>query len=677
MLAVLLAGVPGSPLHGETVSSVEPIRVTAWQENEDDASAMRPETDPKSIRNPYRVPETARFGTEILTEKEIRAYAPKDIFDLLDKAAGMNMTYQGRRSPYFLDERSGGTLTYIIDGAILPTSVSRILQKIPISAIEQIEIVRGSTTLNLAPSIPAGSAASGSGLVTGYVIIRTKKPLKTEARFTAFIENPEGSPAGNGQSAYAGTTFGQKDEFADGYLGLAGSRFDRPGKSSRFDGQDGRSGMATVGYRTGKFSVGFMGYRDEGRFELQRGVTHSGSLANDRWAYDPLKTTVLSTDMSMNWSDNQVTMLSLFTTKYEQYEHNGSFLNSTETERQFEEETRGLSLRHNARFENTLVSLGGQLVGSEGFGATLNNAYNNFETSIRGWSAAVEQKLFDGRVSVDAGVRQDIQHIDRSSLKAANDKVNNDIDMPPSRIFAFGGKWNISDMFALSTRYYNGRQGNSGELDFVTKADVQLDPEEQHRFEIALEGNISKYFRPILTWFDIDIKNQKTPSADTYIVDGETYYYYTQSDSRRRGIELGIKGNITPRTAYGLSWTHLVENEVTSAKGTTDNNGSYYPENLISAFISHAWDDYRFSFSIKQVGEWDTSSSPAGIITADLGDYTRVDANIARDFVFDTHKLTATLYGRNLTDEHYVTRYVTGYYPDRGRTIGLELSFVY
>jgi len=680
MLAVLLAGIVGPQLRAETVS-VEPIRVTASQESGEERQAKRPETDPKSIRNPYRVPATASFGTEILTEKEIEAYAPKDLIDLIDKVAGMHVTYSGRRSPYMFEERGGGTLTFILDGAVLPASVSRILQKIPLTAIEQIEIVRGSTTLNLAPGIPVGSASSGSGLVTGYVIIRTKKPLKTEARLSAYVESPEGHPVGNGQSIYAGTTFGRKGEFVDGYVGLMGSRYDRPGKSSWFDGQDGRSGMATVGYKTGKFSVGFMGYRDEGRFELQRGVRFDGTLAPERWAYDPLKTTVLSSEMSMNWSENQVTMLSLFSTKYEQYENNGSFLNSTETYRQFEEETRGISLRHNAQFGGTLVSLGGQLVKSEGFGANLFNAYNNYESSIRGWSIAAEQKLLDGRITLDAGFRQDNQHVENASAsrKPSNviEYINNNIDMPPSRIIAFGGKWNISDMFALSARYYDGRQGNSGELDFVTKADVKLDPEEQHRFEIALEGNISTYFRPMLTWFDVDIKNQKTPSEETCEIEGETYYYYTQSDSRRRGIELGVRGNITPKTTYGVSWTHLVENEVTNTSGTTDNNGSFNPENLVNAYLSHAWADYRFNFSLKQVGAWNTSTSPAGVIPADLGDYTRLDANIARDFGFDTCKLTATLYGRNLTDEHYVSRYVTGYYPDRGCTVGVELCLVY
>jgi iron complex outermembrane receptor protein len=62
---------------------------------------------------------------------------------------------------------------------------------------------------------------------------------------------------------------------------------------------------------------------------------------------------------------------------------------------------------------------------------------------------------------------------------------------------------------------------------------------------------------------------------------------------------------------------------------------------------------------------------------ADLGDYQRIDANIAKDFKFDGYTLTSKLYGRNLSNDQYATRYVTGYYYDRGRTLGLELSMAF
>ncbi|MGE0052024.1 MAG: Plug domain-containing protein, partial [Arcobacter sp.] len=72
-----------------------------------------------STKNLYRVEKTAQFGTEVITQEEIKAQNPKDIFDLLNKTAGLDVTYQGRKHPYFVNMRGGGNITYILDGAIL------------------------------------------------------------------------------------------------------------------------------------------------------------------------------------------------------------------------------------------------------------------------------------------------------------------------------------------------------------------------------------------------------------------------------------------------------------------------------------------------------------------------------------------------------------------------------
>ena len=72
-----------------------------------------------------------------------------------------------------------------------------------------------------------------------------------------------------------------------------------------------------------------------------------------------------------------------------------------------------------------------------------------------------------------------------------------------------------------------------------------------------------------------------------------------------------------------------------------------------------------------------TGQNPAAPWVADeknLGGYTLLGANIRRDFNIEPFLLSITLFGRNLLDDDYSTRYVTGYYPDRGRTLGAEVS---
>lgn len=657
-----------------STSSLEPVKVTASEINE------REDLKPDSITNLYRVESTAQFGTQVLTQKEIDAYAPKDFFDLMDKATGLDLTYQGRKSPFFLNMRGGGSITYIIDGAILPSTANRILYKLPMSAIEEIQIIRGSTALALAPSIGIGASNSGSGLNTGFIVIRTKQPKKTEGLLTGYLEQAVSQPSANGESLYVGTRLGSVTSGLNGYIGGLISRYDRPSKDSWFDGSDACSGMVSGGINFGRFSLNMMGYKDSGRFEMQRGVTVLASLDNSKWYYDPIKTNIFSTDMSMQWNESQATLFSAFKTDYSQAEIAESFANTSHTEKHYDETTKGYSLRHNARFGDTLIQLGGQITNSNGFGPNLSSSYNKFDTSVSGYSASIEQKFLNGDIVLDAGYRRDVKHINNSSTSAIKNAANNNVDMAPAEVIALGALWKINPIFSLNGRYFQGTEGTSGDFDLKTQDGSALHAEKQKRTEIALEAKIVPYFKPMVTWFNVDFTNQKSATSNTYTdADGNIYYYYTESDSLRRGIELALKGEISKNTTYSFAWTRMTNNETTDSSGvTTDSIGGSTPENSFTALLSHNWDTYRANISAKKIDGWSSSTSAMGTAyNVKLGDYTRVDANIAGDFKFNNYKFTGKLYGRNLSDVNYATRYTTGYYYDRGRTLGVELSMVF
>lgn len=671
----------------ETAKTVEESRTSTEQPLQIEpvtvvADPQRKDLDPDSITNLYRVEKTARFGTEVFTEEDIRELKPSDVYDLLDKAVGMNLSYQGRRRPFTIDQRGGGSFTYIVDGAVLPPSVDRILYKFPVSAIEQLQIVRGSTSLTLGPSIPIGASGSGSGLNTGYIIIRTRQPKKTEAILSGAAEKSEGGhPWSTRESLFLGTRF-EVSPLLDGYLGGMAAKTDRPGKDSRFDGRNSEGGMLNGGLRLGRFNVNLLGYYDEGRSEMQRGIAEDGTLSDVKWYYDPLRASILSTDMAMQWTPNQVSLLNLFQTRYDQNEHNDSFVSSATSWRDYEDETWGGGLRHNARFGNTLIQLGGQYSNSNGFGGNLSKGYNKYDTTVWGWSASLEQSFFDGRLVFDGGYREDTKHIDNASSgrnqSQANDDANNDVDMAPSKVFALGAHWQMTRIFALDARYYYGDQGTSGDFDMRLVGDAEPHAEKQERIELALSADVAAWFRPALTWFNIEAENAKSATSNTYELGGGTYYYYTEGDELRRGLELLIKGDFGQGTAYQVSWTHMLDNETTADGETTNLSGVKKPRNLYSARLSHAWRAWRANLSVKRVDEWSDSSSPMGTAeTQGLGGYTRFDANIQRDFRWRDLMLTLTLYGRNLGDKHYATRYVTGYYYDRGRTIGTELTVRY
>lgn len=644
------------------------------------ASPWRKDLQAQSLENPYRVESTAEAGSQTMSREDIAALAPKDVIDLLDKASGLNVTYQGRRSPFFVDERGGGNLTYILDGAVLPTQCNRILQSIPVEAIEEVKIVRGSTSLALGPSIPLASSsplgptASGSGINTGFVIIRTRRPQATELRAATYAEKAVSQPVARGLGAYAGSSY---EDTANGSgLFLAGtiSHDDMPSKDSWYDGRNSDAYLLTGGFHYGKFALTGNGYLSRARFEMQRGVTFSGALDTCMWAYDPLTTVVLSSNGTMSWSPNEVTLLDLYYTKYEQNEIDASSKSAIATTRYYSEKTGGASLRHNLRLGSTLFQLGGEYIWGRGFGPNTNQVYNNWEVEVYGFSGTVEQKLWKDQITLDAGYRQDAKHIDRSANKASLLAADSNVTLAPSHVVTAGASWNPG-ILNLSVRGFGGYEGASGDFDLKTKKGVALHAEKQGRVEASLEGTVLPYARPMVTWFLVDIENQKAASADTYSVDGETYYYYSETDSRRQGLEFQVNGDFGQIMSYGICWTHMLVNESDSSGITTDNNGALYPENTVTGRISARWHGWRLNFTAKEVGAWNSSVSAMGkVINVGLGDYLRLDANVAKDFRMGKSYFTAELYGRNLLNDHYSSRYTTGYYKDRGLTVGTRLS---
>lgn len=631
-----------------------------------------------STKNLYRVEKTAQFGTEVITQEEIKAQNPKDIFDLLNKTAGLDVTYQGRKHPYFVNMRGGGNITYILDGAILTGTADRILVKLPMSAIEEIQIVKSSTSLTLAPSIDIGASNSGSGNSIGFIIIRTKQPKKTEGVISTYYEKSESHPSANGQNIYAGTTFAKSDDLS-GFVGGMVSRYDRPSNNEWFDGSDAKSGMINAGFTYNKLKMNLMGYKDEGMFEFQKGVDKTGAISTVEWYYDPLKTTILSLDGNYAWNENQITLFSLSNSEYKHTEY-------TPNAKDYEEKTKTYSLRHNMTFDDTLIQLGGQITNSKGNGSNLSYSYNSYDTSVYGGAISIEQGLFDNSLILNAGYRIDQKKIDHST-SAKNQTsynnlkdANNNSDLPEAKVLALGAMYNFDNIHSLSVRYLKANEGG-GDFDLITNDGSELHEEKQDRFEVGIEGKYSKAFNPMITYFDVDIKNEKSVATDSsgntlYYTDssGNEYYYYNEEDTRRKGLEFAIKGTINGATTYKLSYTRMLDN-------TTDNEDSIginTPRDLYTAMISHTWDSYTFNVSAKKVSDYTSSSSAMGTSTnGDLGDYIRVDANVSKDFKIFNFDSIFKLYGRNITDENYATRYTTGYYYDRGRVIGAELSLLF
>lgn len=638
----------------------------------DDVPPLRPDRQADSLQNPYRVPTSNRAGVEVFTSDDIRNLQPRDVFDLLDKATGVNITYQGRKNPFFVKERGGGSFTYVIDGVILPTVTQRILQRIPLAAIEELQVVRDSTALTLGPLINIGASGSGDGLNTGFIIIRTRQPEKDEVRVTAAVEKAVNQPTANSESLYAGKRIGGPANTSElsAHLAAFVSNFNRPSKDDWFDGQDGRAQMARAGLGNERWNVNLVGFSESGRFEMQRGINPTtGALDTSKWFYDPAQTDYQAMNSTVNWNANQSTLFTLFGTRYHQTESDASFASAATTVSNYDEGTSGLSLVHNARFGDTYLHGGYQRTHSYALGASGPTPNTRWDTRITGYAVTVEQRLLNDKLFLDLGYRRDEKSVATTDTTARM----NGVDLPAAKALSLGGRWLITPVYAVNARYFDGDQGSAaGNFSLRPLPGTTLDPEQQKRKELALEGRFSPALFGQVTFFDVDIRNQKVQSSTAYTYAGQQYYYYSETNARRTGYELLVKGSLADRTTYKASWTHMTRNISSNASVTSQN-----PDNTYDATLSHGLGDYTLNFSVKRVDSY-LGSNAGSLPVATIGGFTRVDANVIRDFRWAKADWSATLYGRNLTNRHYVTQEgPTGLYPDRGRTLGVQLTAVY
>ena len=235
------------------------------------AASINSDLGADSVANPYRVAPSSRQHTQTFTKADIERLNPKNVFDLLTQATGVLPTYMGRKHVFKLNIRGDSNFGFIIDGAYLPSFIGgRILQSLPVSAIEQIDIVRDGGALTLGP-LTDYLSASGA-LNSGFIVIRTRRPVKTEVDARTAIESYGTQKA----SVFTGTTFDSKSIKSNGWYGYVAG----VGGYATTDGPDGwnmwadsKNLMGKIGLGKGGFFTEAMVYKDYGSFGFERGTT--------------------------------------------------------------------------------------------------------------------------------------------------------------------------------------------------------------------------------------------------------------------------------------------------------------------------------------------------------------------------------------------------------------------
>ncbi len=605
------------------------------------------------VTSPYSVPESSKLQTEVFTREDIEAIKPESVLDLLQQVPGMEITYQGRQHFDFGSMR-GGDYRVVLDGVYL-SQTDRILATIPVDTIESVTVVRDTTALTIGP------------LNQGFIIMKTKRASKLEGGFATSY----GSYHAEKEHLYQGAKIGNFDYRVAGTytasLGKTGWHMARRNASLLFRG----------GYTGPAFNADLLYYMSQGMREMQWGEilvpstnkdgtlnwSKVGTLSQSTMKMNKMLADMVAVNLTKPWNDTQTTTI--------QYALNNLHVSVTDTDQNSREQN--LSIRHVINSRNNTLKAGGQF---------LNYVCPNGQapkigrrTDYETYSLFVqdEYRMFNDRLTVDGGIRADKKHYNNSSVTGES------IDEWEKETYAygFGASYKLNRILTLTGRY---QYSENALASYQVSADgSSLPPEKRSRYEGGISASIHPTFNPWLTAFYYDTKDQKVSSkgidpttgesVSSYIdpVTGDEINFVTTSDVRTRGMEIGVRGQIFRPLTYHVSYSYKTTDNHTTNQGMS--------RSLASARLSYRYKKFFANVSAHYAGPKNRSSSPAGVFYYELGDYTRVDANVGYNFKVFGRNGKITLYGRNLGDVHYATRYVTGAYKDVGIQYGAELAY--
>lgn len=627
--------------------ALDPITVSADRQGE-------------PANSPYRLPVSSQAATWLITQQEIEALQPRDIFDVLSCAPGVQLAFQGRKGMNFLSSRGGGTFiggtnfAVMVDGVSLPwTQTSRVLANFPVDNIESIRVVRDASILTLGPLSGLGSIGAA---VQGFIIIKTRTPAKAETDFKLRYGNLNRAKiyASHGNSLENTHYFLSYNKYHDG------------GRDDWNNSSDTDSVLLKGGYAAHGLTADISLYHDWATRETMRSLDISRT-SDSKWVYDPLNTLMISANVAKAWNRTQTTSLGLYMGRVEADLHQRSFARPAAYNLEEQEETSlQAALRHIITTDNNTLHLGGQAIFWET--PTGEFYYPGIARREQLYSLYVfDEYALNQSWSLDGAVRADLKHVSKGLNKygpteATPSQLIEDEWAEPSYSAALGAAYRINDNWRLSFKTSYVVQGADQYLE--TADGKSLDTETQWRNEAAVAAHFNRYLRAAFTLFRYDLSNTKQVVGSTTIGE-EVVNVYGNADVARQGVELDLSGAlpVVPLN-YRVSYSYQ------SSDNDKDNDA--IPHHLVSLALGYAQDPVSANLIVRYVSPYDSNQFSVNNIYYEIGDYTRLDANISYDFEINKVRMRATLFGQNLTDERYQSRLG---WEDVGLTFGMELGF--
>lgn len=655
--------------------------------------------DPASPDNPFRVPVSSTPQTQVITLAEIQTLRPVTVFDLVNTATGTFSTSSGKKGFNSVRIRGDGNLVWIVDGAYLPSQVAgRILQSLPVGAIEQVEVVRGSSALTLAPMV--GFSNPSGAPTDGFIVVRTRRAQRTGGFVRSALESNQ-TPSG---SAWLGTAGGGANGGGRAYASALLSYFDTAGPDQALANghaynvaRHSTSGLAQAGYSRGRLDLNAMYFRDVSRFQVPNSSVIPGTTTPDNWEMDPSRTNLLVGSGIMRWARGQTTLFSLSHTRtHQKLNGSGSAANANFVDGGLlnDNRTTHLNARHTSDALGLRVTAGGDVM--LWHTPTGQNSYEGIEREERITSGflQVERRVFGDRLALDASVRRDrvfilkgVDYFTGGAQPPQPPPLVTDRSLAPALFATAGASVSVVDGVRAI-----GRLGWSGQEDqnLNPLPGLVLEPERQTKWEAGLDLRPTPLFGVTLTGFHRGTADEKSVSGYTFqrVNGAQAVCFtgtipttgataaatsltscYTQSDTTRDGVEAVVQGTFAARSRYRVGYTRM-----TRLSDTANLVQRTTPRDIADLSASHGVGPYTIAASIKRLSRYEGRRPAGGADTTyyPLGAYTRVDVNADRTFRLGANTVRLAIYGRNLTDELFQT--VAGF-PDVGRVLGSELVF--
>ena len=639
------------------------------------------------------LPEGVASDNIEFTAKDIENLHPASLLDVLQQVPGLAVSFQGRQHMDFASMR-GGSFQIILDGVYM-SQTDRLLATLPVQLVESMTIVRDSTALSIGPlAALLGQTMGGvsNGMANqGFVIIRTKRAAGNDGGFVA--------DGGN-----FGTALGQV------YLGSKTGNWDYRGAYTYYntEGKDNwnmqaRNGSATFhgGYTSSKLTMDFMYYGSRGMRNMEYGevlssatfgsctpkATQVGALCPTALNIYKLDGDLFAFNAVRHWNDKNRTVL--------QYGFDRLSINSgmspthTAIPTNEQDSTEGdFVLKHTYLLKGNALTGGGQWVhyiAPLGSAPVSGSHANRTDQIMARWFAQDDYHLMDNRLVLDGGIRGDKVHNGNynSTLKKPSD-----IWLSTFKTLGFGATYKITPTVNVAARY--GLVTTPPPSNYVFQTSTMTAPssnlpnQTQNRGELSSNDNINPHFNPRVSIYIYDTTNgtasastctspadatppnKKNSSSWLNASGNEIDCVSIVGDVKTAGTEVGFSGRLMGPFSYSTGYGY-VGTDNTAVNKTMSHN-------FVNAQLNYHQKNWFGNFSMVYVGPLWSSASPGGTYYGELANYSRLDGNAGYNFMLFGKQMSFTAYERNLNDNNYATRYVTGAYRDPGRQYGVELA---